>query len=229
MGSDPNQGVSQQQILQFMTTEHVTLQTAKQAIVAESNGRAALYLSSVSSGVVALAFIGQMSQLGDAFFLFGLAIFLPLFFLGIATFVRLEETATESMMHARRINRIRHYYVQVAPEMAPYFVRRTHDDMVDFLDELAMFDAGKRSRLWGWWHMFLTISGAVAAINAVVGAMFFGFLAHVALDLSRSPSIAVAMAAFLATLVLHVRHLHVKHVQSERHFETMFPQPQSAG
>src|SRR5688572_15953054 len=113
MGSAGDERVTQQQILLFMTTEHAALQAAKQAIVAEANGRAGLYLGSLSSAVVALAFIGQISQLGDAFFLFGVGVFLPLFFLGIATFVRLIETANESMLHARRINRIRHYYVEV--------------------------------------------------------------------------------------------------------------------
>ena len=227
MASETSAGVPQQQILQFMTTEHFTLATAKSALVAESNGRATIYLASVSSAVVALAFIGQISEVGGAFFLFGLGLFLPLFFLGIATFVRLYEIANESMMHARRINRIRHYYVEVAPEMARYFVHRTHDDMHDFLDELAIFDFGRRSRLWGMWQQFLTISGAVAAINSMVGAVFVGFLVH-ALFAAQVASVAIAVVAFLVTLALHVRYQHVKHKRSERYIETMFPQPNPA-
>jgi hypothetical protein len=43
---------TQEQILQFLTTEHFTLQTAKAATISEANGRSALFLSTVSSAVV---------------------------------------------------------------------------------------------------------------------------------------------------------------------------------
>ncbi len=78
----------QDQILQFLTTEHFTLQTAKAATVAEANGRAALFLSTVSSAVVALAFIGQVSGMGQAFFVFGFVLFPSLLYLGFVTFER---------------------------------------------------------------------------------------------------------------------------------------------
>ena len=48
----------------FATTEHFNLQTARVITVAESNGRASIYLAVVSSNLIALAFIGQMSRLG---------------------------------------------------------------------------------------------------------------------------------------------------------------------
>ena len=41
-----------------MTTEHFVLQTARSAGISEVNGRAAFYLAAVSSGLIALAFIG---------------------------------------------------------------------------------------------------------------------------------------------------------------------------
>jgi hypothetical protein len=43
-------------IVTFMTTEHFVLQTARAATIAETNGRTALFLGSVSSVLVALAF-----------------------------------------------------------------------------------------------------------------------------------------------------------------------------
>ena len=218
-----HRGVPQQRILQFLTTEHFTLQTAKSAIVAESNGRAALYLSFVSSAVVALAFVGQVSKIGTTFLVFGLALFLPLFFLGIATFVRLYETATESMMHARRINRIRHYYIKVAPEMAPYFAHRTHDDMKDFLDELAIFQPARPSRLWGIWQQMLSIAGAIAVVNSVLAGVFVGFAVHAAFALSLAALIAICGACVLAGLALHIRYMEREHQRTSRHFETLFP------
>ena len=63
-----------QRLLQALTTEHFTLQTARSATIMESNGRSALFLSTVSSAVVALAFIGQVADVGQPFFLFALAV-----------------------------------------------------------------------------------------------------------------------------------------------------------
>jgi hypothetical protein len=109
-GQPAQDEATQEQILQFMTTEHFTLQTAKSATVAEANGRASLFLSTVSSAVVALAFIGQVSGIGRAFFLFGLVLFPSLLFLGFVTFERAIQTAIENMVLSRGINRLRHYF-----------------------------------------------------------------------------------------------------------------------
>jgi hypothetical protein len=217
--------VTRQQILQFMTTEHFALQTAKSAIVAETSGRSVLYLSTVSSAVVALAFIGQVSRIGDAFLWFGLVLFPSLFFLGITTFVRLHQTSIESMMHGRRINRIRHYYVELAPELAPYFAHATHDDMVDFLEQMAIFVPERPPRLWGFWQRLLTIAGAVGVVNAVLAGVFIGMLVHAGVGLARAPSVAIGAVAFLAVVALHVRYQVTGYEQAERRLQTMFPNP----
>jgi hypothetical protein len=78
-----------QRLLQALTTEHFTLQTARSATIMESNGRSALFLSTVSSAVVALAFIGQVADVGQPFFLFALAVLPTLFLLGLLTYLRL--------------------------------------------------------------------------------------------------------------------------------------------
>jgi hypothetical protein len=54
----------------FATTEHFNLQTARAITVSEANGRATIYLATLSSNLIALAFIGQMSRLGAAFYAF---------------------------------------------------------------------------------------------------------------------------------------------------------------
>jgi hypothetical protein len=99
----------QRRLLQALTTEHFTLQTARAATVADSNGRSALYLGTVSSAVVALAFIGQVAHLGQAFHLFALALLPALVLLGVLTYLRLVQTAVEDLFYARAINRIRRH------------------------------------------------------------------------------------------------------------------------
>jgi len=85
---DPDKIDSAPAIVTFMTTEHFVLQTARAATIAETNGRTALFLGSVSSVLVALAFFGQVSKLGPAFFVFGLVLLPALFFVGLVTFER---------------------------------------------------------------------------------------------------------------------------------------------
>ena len=51
----------------FVTTEHFTLQGARAATIAESTGRATMFLSAVSGGLVALGLIATATRAGIAF------------------------------------------------------------------------------------------------------------------------------------------------------------------
>ena len=73
----------------FASTEHFNLQTARALTVSEANGRASIYLAALSSNLIALAFIGQMSRLGTAFYAFALILLPVLAFVGTVTFLRL--------------------------------------------------------------------------------------------------------------------------------------------
>ena len=56
--------------IQILTTEQFTLQGARANTVSETNGRIAIFLAMVSSTLIALAFVGQMSSLSLAFQVF---------------------------------------------------------------------------------------------------------------------------------------------------------------
>jgi hypothetical protein len=134
------------QLLLALTTEHFTLQTARSATIADSNGRSALYLATVSSAVVALAFIGQLAHTGPAFFLFALALLPALVLLGILTYLRLVQTATEDLFYARAINRIRRHYLALDPEAGHWFVLCSFDDPAGVLAAMAWPTRGRRIR-----------------------------------------------------------------------------------
>jgi hypothetical protein len=103
------------------TTEHF-LQTARAATISEANGRASIYLAAVSSNLIALAFIGQMSLLGTAFYAFSLLLLPVLAFVGVVTFQRLVQSSLEDIAYAQRIARLRSLYVALAPELEPYLL-----------------------------------------------------------------------------------------------------------
>jgi hypothetical protein len=77
----------------FASTEHFNLQTARAITVSEANGRASIYLAALSSNLIALAFIGQISQLGVAFYSFALILLPVLAFVGVVTFLRLVQSS----------------------------------------------------------------------------------------------------------------------------------------
>src|SRR5262245_13635239 len=142
------------QVISIMTTEHYNLQSGRAMTISDANGRASLFLGTVSTSLVALAFVGGLSRsgaggsVGQAFYIFGLVLFPSLAFLGIVTFERVLQSGLEDLIYARGINRIRHLYQEHAPEMRPYFVLSAHDDDVGVMGNMAM-----RS---GVWQIFLS-------------------------------------------------------------------------
>jgi hypothetical protein len=88
----------------------------------DSNGRIALYLGSLSSSLVALALVAQQLRFGDVFLVFVLTVLPALLFLGLVTYVRVLHNSVEDIIYARAINRIRHYYTEIDPTQAHYFL-----------------------------------------------------------------------------------------------------------
>jgi hypothetical protein len=72
----------------FVTTEHFTLQGARAATIAESTGRATMFLGSVSAGLVALGLIAAATRIGATFYAFGVVVLVTLSFVGTVTFER---------------------------------------------------------------------------------------------------------------------------------------------
>ena len=141
-------------VVTVMTTEHFVLQTARSAGIAEVNGRAGFYLAAVSSGLIALAFIGQLSRLGTAFYVFGLAVLPTMAFVGVTTFERALPNGVEDFQLAGRINRIRQFYFDAAPQVARYLPPPSPD-----IPALSYRPS---------WYQFLTIAGALAVVNSVL-------------------------------------------------------------
>ena len=156
------------QLVSIMTTEHYNLQTGRSMTISEANGRSSLFVGAVSSGLVALAFVGQISHLGTAFFVFSLVVIPTLFLMGLITFERVLQSGTADMMYARGINRIRHLYLEYAPQMQPYIILSAHDDREGTL--------GQESMHTSWVQVFLSTASMIAVINSVLVGSFVGLL-----------------------------------------------------
>jgi hypothetical protein len=100
-----------QALLTMLTTEHFTLQGSRSTTVSESSSRAALYMGSVSSTLIAL---------------------------GVFTFVRTVESSVEDVLYGRAINRIRSYYLELAGPESRWFVMKGHDDALGVLANMGL-------------------------------------------------------------------------------------------
>ena len=98
------------------------LQDARAATVAESTGRANMFLASVSGGLVALGLVATATSVGSAFYAFGLVVLPTLAFVGLVTFERALQSGIEDQGYARRIALLRGYYFDNAPELALYLL-----------------------------------------------------------------------------------------------------------
>jgi hypothetical protein len=160
----------QQRLISIMVTEHFALAGGRGNTISEANGRASVFLSTVSSSLIALTFVGQISELGTAFYVFALVLLPTLFFLGLVTFERTLQSSIEDMFMSRGINRIRHLYVELAPQSERYFIYPTSDDPAAWMRDMGVTRA--------WWQLFLTTAGMVSIINGVIAGVFAGLLIH---------------------------------------------------
>jgi hypothetical protein len=182
----------------FATTEHFNLQTARAVTVSEANGRASIYLAALSGNLIALAFVGQTSRLGAAFYAFALILLPVLAFVGVVTFLRLVQSSIEDLAYAHRIALLRSFYLRVAPELEPYLVA------VSGTRAAAPFDGEKLAP--SAWQLTLTAAGMVAVVNSVVVAACAGLLLEAAGVHSLAISVAVGAVIGAAAFTLHERH-----------------------
>jgi hypothetical protein len=207
-------GPDRQELLTALTTEHFTLQGARAQTAGESSSRASLYILSVSSTLVALGFVGA----GRAFDVFALTVLPTLYVLGVFTFVRVVECGVEDFRYGVAINRIRHYYKEIAGEHARLFLLSAHDDGRGVFANAAVPVEGRRQ--------YFTFATVVAVINSVVG----GSAIAIALTAIAGAPLGLAAGAGGATgivsLVLLLRHADRLLEERTAPIEALFPSPE---
>ena len=189
----PDDAARRQLLVQVLTTEHFTLQGARAAAVSETNTRLQIYMGFVSMSVLALALAAQVSKLGDAFFAFAF-ILLPIAYLfGVATLGRLRQTWLEWFLAMQGMNRIRRFFVDVAPEAERYLSMPTSDEPFTTL-------RGSAIRRFGRFQGAYTAFAVVALVDSVLAGVFAGL---VTLRLSERGLVAAVagIAAFVLSIV----------------------------
>lgn len=183
--------------LQVLSTEHWGLLATRSLAWNESFTRAGMFLSALSGAIVALALVAQATEFGDEFTLFALVILPVVLFIGITTFVRMGTSNNYDALCVIGMNRIRHAYMQLVPEVEPYLVMGTHDDPKSI--NLSMGMAPQRTNFLV--DVIVSTPFVVCAINSVIGGVIVTLLTQ-QLGLDTTPAIVLAIVGVLVVFGL---------------------------
>jgi hypothetical protein len=153
-----------------------------------------MYLSTLSASIVALGLIGGIDTFGDAFFTFAFIILPVVLFIGIGTWLRMGTSNYHDAQTVAGMNRIRGAYLEIAPDLEPYFVMGTHDDPPGIGITMAM-PPGVPILV----HLISSTPFLVVTLNAVVAG---ALAALVVIRLFGGSGFAAVVGALVAALVV---------------------------
>lgn len=203
---------------QLLATEHWSLLATRSLTWQEIFSRTAIFLTVLSATVVALSLVVQADGFGPGFRTFALAVLPIVFLVGLGTYVRLVEADIEDAWLVIAMNRLRHAYLELAPDLAPYFTTGVHDDEPSVLQTYTFRKrVGVAHLLAGSPVIIGVIESLVAAVLAAVACQALGAPAWV--QVLAGVLVALGTAAALgAVLRGKVRRL-------RRDYHPRFPRP----
>jgi hypothetical protein len=162
--------------LQILATEHWSLLATRSLTYTEALGRVNMFLAILSGAVIALALVAQADRFGTTFIAVAIFMLAVVFFVGVATVRRLLMLNLDDYTWVVGMNRLRHAYLELHPELEPNFITSRYDDLPGALQTLGLGPASAPS-LGTVFHGFVTLPGMVSVIVASVGAAIAGLAA----------------------------------------------------
>ncbi|MDN4640817.1 hypothetical protein QCD70_11235 [Agreia sp. PsM10] len=190
-----------------LMNEHFVLESARSITVSEASSRAALYLTTLSSSLVAFGFLAQTDYaLG-----FLMVIIPVVFLLGIFTYERLVETSLEDVAALDAIQRIRAVYATLLPGAAKYFPRPVGPHAPN-----EMLPIGRRR---SWVGVFFTTATAIAVVNSMVAGAGVAIIVVQSTQLP-TPSILIGLGTAALLAVLHGLYQEYRYAALRRYLHT---------
>src|SRR5690242_15864484 len=124
--------------IQILATEHWSLLATRALTYQESLGRVNMFLTILSGAVIALALVAQADHFGSTFTSVAIFMLTLVYFTGIATIRRLLMLNRDDYVWVVGMNRLRHAYLQIHPELEPNFISSPHDDLAGALRTLGL-------------------------------------------------------------------------------------------
>jgi hypothetical protein len=176
---------------QILATEHWSLLATRSMTWNEIFSRASMFITVLSAAVVALALVAQATAFGAGFRLFALLVLPIVLLVGVATFLRLGDANTDDFGLVLGMNRLRHAYLELAPELEPYFVTGHTDDLAGLTQSYGL----------GYHAGLGRVLAATPNLVALIDAVVFGVLVALIAQLLGSPDAAAVAIGVIAALV----------------------------
>jgi len=213
---------------QILATEHWSLLATRALTYNESLSRVTIFLTILSGAVIALALVAQADHFGMTFVTIAIPVLLVVLFAGIATISRLSALNRDDYRWVIGMNRLRQGYLELHPDLEPYFVTSPYDDLPGALQTLGVEAPRGNRGLGSMLHLLQTLPGLLTVIVAAVGAAAGGLIA-LAVGIPRTGTMLTAAGVFVAVIALML-------LWSRRSFggrsptlEPRFPSPSRSG
>ena len=206
--------------LQILSTEHWSLLASRSLAWNESFSRAGMFLSTLSGAIVALSLIGGVDGLHDTFFAVGLVVLPVVLFVGIGTWLRMGATNYHDAIAVAGMNRIRAAYLEIAPELEPYFVMGIHDDPRGIGITMAV-PPGTPPLV----HLIAGTPTLVVVINGIVAGAIAALVVLRAAAPGLLPTVATALVVAAAMIAFQTRVARKNIARGQRALRPMFPTP----
>jgi len=194
----PHQDPTASTRLQVLATEHWSLLATRALTYQESLGRVNMFLAVLSGSVIALALVAQADRFSTTFIAVAIFMLTIVFFVGVATVRRLNMLNADDYKWVVGMNRLRHAYLELHPELEPHFITSQYDDLQGAMKTLAL-DPVSAPSLGTVFHGFVTLPGMISVIVASVGGAIAG-LAAIGFGAPAYLVLIVGAAAFALAL-----------------------------
>jgi hypothetical protein len=224
-GSDRSPQPSPVQVrLQILSTEHWSLLASRSLAWNESFTRASMFLSTLTGSIVALSLIGGVDGFNDPFFVVALVVLPVDLFVGIGTWLRMGAANYHDAVTVAGMNRIRAAYLEIAPDLAPYFVMGVHDDAAGMGITMAVPPGTSPVA-----HLIAGTPTLVMVLNAVVAATIAAITAFRFAGTDAPVSVGLAIVVGAIVLAGQMASARRKISRSQRAMAPLFPTPTSPG
>jgi hypothetical protein len=206
---------------QLLAAEHWSLLATRSSIWQEIFSRTGTFLTILSATVVALSLVVQATGFEANFRIVALLVLPVVLLVGIATFIRLMEADVEDAWLLIGMNRLRHAYLELAPDLDRFLVTGHHDD------EAGLTQTYSFRRRLGFSHFLAGSPVIIGIIDSVIS----GVLAVIVCAALGAPTwfqvTAGLLIALSAAVILgSVLYRRVSHFR--RDYRPQFPTPSAA-
>lgn len=224
VGGRPAEPTPVQIRLQILSTEHWSLLASRGLAWNETFSRAGMYLSTLSGTMVALGLIAGVSGFNTEFFVFALVILPVALFVGIGTWIRMGVANYHDAMTVFGMNRIRGAYLQIAPEIEPYFVMGIHDDPPGIGITMGV-PPGTPTLA----HLIASTPFLVVVLNSVVAGSIGALVVVRFVASNPVAALAAGLGVAVVMLLIQARYAARRIRDGQSMIRPMFPTPRASG